>query len=259
MLHTLLHYRLDLVAFAILCFGSMAAAHVWLRRSGRAAGVHPAAWLALAGCFAAGVVMSEVSGYKAREALREGMESFARTYALELQRMGHARINWDTPPDDPLYVEMIEAQAAWLRMNPGFNDIYTFRARPDGTVAFVVDSETDYDRDGRIVGEREGRTPIGETYPEADENMARALRGENVFDDRPDSDRWGTWVNAYVPLLDPSDPAGLAVEGAVGVDYDASVWCGAILTRRAARLGGASILAVIVTASVASVTALRAE
>jgi signal transduction histidine kinase len=72
------------------------------------------------------------------------------------------------------------------------------------------------------------------------------------------TDRWGTWVNAYVPLCDPSDPFG-RVNGGLGVDYDAAGWTATILTRRAARLAGCTLLSGILIASAASVTALRAE
>ena len=60
------------------------------------------------------------------------------------------------------------------------SDIYTMRGTPDGKVVLVVDSETDYDRNGRIEGEREQRTPIGKPYPEVTPEIERALRGEAV-------------------------------------------------------------------------------
>jgi hypothetical protein len=69
-------------------------------------------------------------------------------------------------------------------------------------VVLLVDSETDYDRDGRFAGDREARTAIGEVYPneEVDEVLQAAFAGRPGFLGEPVTDRWGTWVSAYVPL-----------------------------------------------------------
>ena len=255
MVHLLVEYRLDSLLFAALAAGGMVAVDLWLRRVRRAAGVRPAAWVALGSLLLGAAVVAEHNGARARDRHRTTLESFASTYAHALERMGHARLSWDLAPDDPAYLAMIDIQTRWLRGNPLVSDIYTFRRKADGTVAFLVDSETDYDHNGRYEGEREGRTPVGEVYPEADENMAVALDGTAAFDGQPFTDRWGTWVSAYVPLYDE----GGCVEGALGVDYDATSWSAMILSQRGVVLGAAAVLVVILLASTASGTALRAE
>ena len=85
--------------------------------------------------------------------------------------------------------------------------------------------------------------------------MAAALTGRPVFDPVPFTDRWGTWVSAYVPLYDSDG----GVEAALGIDYDARSWAVHILSQRWAALGAALVLVVVLTASTASGTALRAE
>ena len=82
------------------------------------------------------------------------------------------------------------------------NDIYTYKRGPDGTVRLIVDSETDYDHNGRFEGERESRTGIGEAYEDTRETLAAAFRGQGRFDAEPETDRWGTWLSAYEPLRD---------------------------------------------------------
>jgi len=256
MLQAALEYRLDVVAFGLLATAGMLAVHVWLRRARGTRGAGPIAWGALLLIIAAVAQRAEQVGDWERATLREGMQAFARTYAQELQRMGHASVRWDTPADDPLYVQMVQSQVRWLEASPAVNDVYTFRRQLDGKIAFVVDSETDYDSDGDYVDEREARTPIGEVYPEADENMARALAGEEKFDATPVTDRWGTWVNAYVPLY---DPATGRVEAGLGVDYDASHWAQRILSRRRVPLVGGSTLVMLLMGWTGSVGALKAE
>jgi PAS domain S-box-containing protein len=255
MLHVVLEYRLGLLLFALSAVGGMVWVHLWLRGRHGAHGVRPAAWVALALLIFGAAVASENNGNRARNRLRDTLRGFATTYAQELERMGHAGLPSDVAPDDPAYLSMIEAQKRWLRVNPLVSDIYTFRRTPDGKVAFLVDSETDYDRNGRYEGEREGRTTVGEVYDEADENMDSALAGTTMFDGIPFTDRWGTWVSAYVPLRDGQG----RVEGALGVDYDAANWSIVILTQRAIVVVAAAVLVVILLASTATVTALRAE
>jgi PAS domain S-box-containing protein len=255
MLHAILEYRVDLLLFAALAVGGMVGVHLWLRRGRGAPGVRPAAWVALAALLLGGALVAEHNGDRARRRLRDTLQGFAPTYAEVLQRMGHARLSWDVGADDPAYLAMIQAQKRWLAVNPLVADIYTYRHTPDGKVAFLVDSETDYNRDGRYEGEREGRTPVGEVYEEADETMAAALAGTPAFDGIPFTDRWGTWVSAYVPLF---DDAG-RIEGALGVDYDAASWSMLILSQRGVVLGAAALLVVILLASTATNTALRAE
>jgi PAS domain S-box-containing protein len=255
MLQAILEYRLDLLLFAALAVGGMASVHLWLRRAPGAAGVGPAAWCGLAALLVGGAVVTDTNADRARDRLRTTLQSFARTYAEELQRMGHARLTWDVAGNDPLYLSMIEAEKRWLRANPYAADIYTFRRNPQGRVAFLVDSETDYNHDGRIEGDRESRTPVGEVFPQADGNMEAALAGRVVFDDIPVTDRWGSWVSAYVPLYDDNG----RVEGAVGVDYDAASWSTLVLTHRGMVLGAAAALVGVLLASTAINGALRAE
>ena len=135
------------------------------------------------------------------------------------------------------------------------SDIYTFRPGSDGDVMLIVDAETDYDRNGAFEGEREGRTKIGELYPETTPNMLRALKGEYCFDDVPVADRWGTWISAFAPLHDEDGN----VEGALGVDYDAKAYVAAILQMRAGALGMVAVLVAIMISATMLVQVTRAE
>lgn len=192
-------------------------------------------WLPVA-ALVAGLTALAASAAAGREQarLRSLVEGMAPTYALELQRHHHADLGLDTPPDDPRYLELVETQKAWLLANPAIADVYTFRRRDDGAVVLLVDSETDYDRDGRFAGDREARTAIGEVYPneEVDEVLQAAFAGRPGFLGEPVTDRWGTWVSAYVPLR--ADDG--RVEAVLGVDFPAESWLTATEDARRSRL-----------------------
>ncbi|HXG47999.1 MAG TPA: ATP-binding protein [Methylomirabilota bacterium] len=254
MLQHVLSWRLDVVVFAALCLAGTGWAHCWLvRRQQR--GLNRENWLAVAALVLGGAVVAEVAGRYESRRLVHMVSGLAPTYAREMERLGHAQITLDTPADDPLYLALIQRQIEWLRLNPAISDIYTFRQLPDGRVVLLVDSETDYNRNGVYDDAREERTPIGEEYPEVSESILRAFAGESVFDDQPVTDRWGTWVAASVPLR---DPAG-AVEGVLGVDFPAETWLRGILGFRAAALGFVFALVVILVGSAAWVMLLRRE
>src|SRR5690606_1156218 len=92
-------------------------------------------------------------------------------------------------------------------------------------------------------------------YEETTPNMLRALDGEECFDDFPVTDRWGTWISAFVPLRDEKGN----VEAALGVDYDARSWILSILQVRAGALGMSAVLVAIMISATLLVQVTRAE
>jgi len=115
---------------------------------------------------------------------------------------------------------MIEAQKRWEKVNPAIADIYTFRKRDNGEIFLMVDSETDYDRNGRFEGEREQRTPIGENYSPKLPELESAFSGVTSFRRDVYTDRWGTWVSAFFPMFDSRGK----VEAVLGIDFPANKW-----------------------------------
>ena len=119
----------------------------------------------------------------------------------------------------------------------------------------MVDSETDYNHDGKLDQPREQRTPIGRLYEQADEGMWRALRGEPAFTEEIVTDEWGVWVSAYVPLRDAQG----RVEGALGVDYPAAKFVAAVAMGRERMIWLLSVPLLILGFMTATTGALRAE
>ncbi len=150
------------------------------------------------------------------ERIRMMLSGIAPTYATEVAMLGHAGIELNTDPNDPTYIRIIEAQKRWLASNPMVADIYTARKTPEGDWVLLVDSETDYNRDGVYSGERESRTPIGEVI-EPWRGLELTLAGKTVFDAEPGEDRWGRWITATAPIFDEAGN----VEGVLGVDFGA--------------------------------------
>ena len=254
-LNLILEWRLDVVLFGALALAAMLLSHRFVRRRSEGRGLSVWIWLVLAGTIAVGGVAAEWVGERERLRLRNSLEGIAPTYAAEFEEEGHAAITLDTSPEDPRYLGLIARQKNWLRLNHTVNDIYTFRLKEDGTVVLLVDSETDYDRNGVFEGEREERTAIGEPYPEADESLLAAFDGNLSFDGQPYTDRWGTWVSTYVPLRDAEG----RVEAVLGVDYAAIDWLVAICWQRGWVVACAMVLAAIVVGGGTTMTLLMAQ
>ncbi|NLH47857.1 MAG: PAS domain S-box protein [Myxococcales bacterium] len=90
--------------------------------------------------------------------------------------------------------------------------IYLTGRRIDGAVFFLVDSEPPDSKD---------YSPPGQTYTEASADFRRLFDTGQSAVQGPYTDRWGTWVSALVPILDPHGGAVVAV---LGMDIDASTW-----------------------------------
>jgi PAS domain S-box-containing protein len=148
------------------------------------------------------------------------MGDLAAVFADLMEQTGHSRITLATPPDDPGYLRLIEAQIRLLKKSPTVSDVYTMRTGPDGKVVIIVDAETDYDRNGRFEGAREQRTAIGHVYDHVDKGLELALAGTANFDRETYSDDWGDWVSAWVPLRRPDG----SLDGVLGVDFPAAEW-----------------------------------
>ncbi|WDQ17528.1 hybrid sensor histidine kinase/response regulator [Rhodopirellula sp. P2] len=213
-----------------------------------------------------GFLAVETADRLERSRLRQQVFGIAPTYAAELQQLGHAGINEETSPDDPVYLRMINAQKRWLSVNPQVTDIYTMRRLSESELAtrllperdrhtghpfqIIVDSETDYNGDGKIEGVREEQTEIGEIFTDSSvEQIERAFRGDTTFADQPSHDRWGEWVSAYAPLFDSQGN----VEALVGVDFPAKHYIHSIILTR---LGVIGMIAALITLFLGAVTSI---
>ncbi len=237
----------DFVVFALAAAAIFAVSQLLTWRAGRMRRWRVGAALAVAGLVLAGWPLARNAGESARRNLVDMMNGYAPTYAAEMRYFGHAALDRNTRPDDPRYLRMIDAEKRWLAANPTVNDIYTFMRDPDGTVRLIVDSETDYDRNGRFEGEREGRTAIGEIYTDVTPLLRSAFDGVSGCDEEITHDRWGDWVSAYAPIRDPKGH----VAAVLGVDFAAKRWLTAIAHARVLALSYLLLIVVLVSAAAA--------
>ena len=250
--------NIDLLLFCAAALAAFAGLHAWLRLSRGHRGVPLGTWIIVGlGLVTLGFLV-QGAGERARAQIASMVAGYAPTYAVEIARLGHARVTLDTAPDDPIYLELIAAELRWLAANPSVSDIYTMRRGANDKVQFIVDSETDYDHNGRYEGEREARTAIGEAV-EADDAanpaLVAAFAGHGGFDAEPYTDRWETWVSAYWPIRDDQG----RIEAVLGADYEATKWQAASARARLETLGIGAIPLLVLFAATAMVSLLRGE
>lgn len=183
------------------------------------------------------------------------LTAFAETYAQEFEVEGHANVATDVAPDDPQYLKLVSTQIAWLAKNPLISDVYTFRKRADGSIALVVDAETDYGRDGAFLSERERRTTPGEHYESVDAGLLSAFTGTTSITPEAVTDRWGTWYSVFVPMHD----ARGNVEGVLGVDTSATEIESSVTTARMIRIGTLVAIVAGLLAAFGAIELLRAN
>jgi hypothetical protein len=112
------------------------------------------------------------------------------------------------------YRRAIEPLAKIQATNPKIKFIYTF-IRKDGKIYFVLDATPpgDHDHDGV-----EDKSYIGDEYPEATAQMHAVFDAGTPQITPIVTDRWGSFVSAYVPLRERTG----TVIGALGVDITAA-------------------------------------
>lgn len=83
----------------------------------------------------------------------------------------------------------------------------------------MVDSEPESSED---------YSPPGQEYTEADEPTFKAINNGNDIITEPSTDRWGTWISAYIPIRHEVSGKTIAV---YGMDFDAKSWNNALPVR----------------------------
>lgn len=235
----------------LLVFG----AHYWWLRRVEIRQTPRILWLLAVALLFVGFHQARWAGERERLNVERLTEDFARLYSSEIEESGHWKLPNNAAANDPLYLQLIEKEKQWETLNPDVSDIYTLRKRPDGTNIFIVDSETDYNHNGKYDEAREQRTPIGEVYDKYDEGLEKAFAGHANFDLTPITDRWGTWVSAYVPLKNPSGQP----DGVLGVDFEATRFAQDIRNSQLRILWMASAALLVLLASSTLNALLRAQ
>lgn len=169
------------------------------------------------------VCLGAFSAHKAAQNQYEQVENSIRslvpTFAVEMKRLGHEKITLETKPDDPTYLQMIEAQKDWSRLNPELGSIYSMRLGSKGEVMTIVGEEFDYNRDGRLDPQTEMRSPIGRVYDGLQAEVKEGLAGKIVITE-PYTDDFGSWVTVVAPIFNSEGKP----EAILGLDYPVSLY-----------------------------------
>ncbi len=120
--------------------------------------------------------------------------------------------------------------------------VYLMGRKADGAIFFFVDSEPSGSRD---------YSPPGQLYEEVSAGFRRVFDARIEVVEGPVADRWGVWVSALVPLVDPLNGAVVAV---LGMDIDAGVWKWDVAARAAPPVG---LLLVLLIGAAAALAATR--
>ncbi|MFM7273131.1 MAG: histidine kinase dimerization/phospho-acceptor domain-containing protein, partial [Gammaproteobacteria bacterium] len=228
MLESFVAYRLDLLFHALLCCGVAWLGTRLVPERVRAIPSPRWFWPGFALLALGGALTAYRSGESERARLHDLLEDTAPTYADAMVAMGLMTLGPDSRQDDPAYRSIDAAQEKWLAHSEVAADIYVLMRLDDGSVVHIVDSETDFDRDGVIDHAEEQRTPIGTPYTDDSGEILRAFLEKGQFSGNVYSDAWGTWVSAYVWLWNDR----LSLPLLVGVDYRARDWLLAIVRER---------------------------
>jgi len=112
----------------------------------------------------------------------------------------------------PEYLRLKEQLAAARTIFPKSRFLYLMGRKSDGSVFFYADSEP--------VGSKD-ESPAGQVYEEISVKYLHAFETRIETTVGPETDRWGTWISALVPLIDPKTGDLVAV---MGIDIDAAGW-----------------------------------
>jgi PAS domain S-box-containing protein len=111
------------------------------------------------------------------------------------------------------YYQRLKAQLAAVKGSDSrYRFVYLMGRLPDGRVFFYADNEPAGSSD---------ESPAGQIYDEISEEELIAFDQKKAIIAGPVTDRWGTWISALVPLIDPETDKLVAM---FGMDIDAADW-----------------------------------
>jgi len=154
------------------------------------------------------------SVHRADQRLRDELLTSASLVANTVDPSNlHALVSGNPTQQAVAHEKVYENLSRSVLASDRFVYIYIMGRDAEGSVFFLVDAETPEDPTPP--------TPLGEPYPEASDELIAIFDSGIPFVEGPISDRWGTWVSPFVPLLDPETGEVLAV---LGIDISAKDW-----------------------------------
>lgn len=144
-----------------------------------------------------------------RNEIRSRLIVAASAAALTIDVENHSNITFGDTPNEAAAEELNRQLRRIQRSIPDSRFVYTFRLNSENKVAFVGDSD-----------ESENKSTIGEVFEDETPIMRQAFYPGGKADAETEvaTDRWGTWLSGYAPLVHPTRHT---IEGIVGIDMSA--------------------------------------
>lgn len=111
---------------------------------------------------------------------------------------------------NPSYKILKERLINLVSTNPQVSFAYVFTQK-EGKIFFYADSEMESSED---------YSPPGQEFSEAQEEDKQPFLDGRERITEPLTDRWGTWITVYIPIVDKSGE----VSSVFGMDFDAKTW-----------------------------------
>ena len=125
----------------------------------------------------------------------------------------------------PNYQGVKQLLTSMRTANPEYRFLYLLGRNSNRSIFIFADSEPDDSPD---------YSPPGQIYTEASAETRGVFDSKAANVEGPTSDRWGTWISALIPLLDPVTGEVIAV---AGLDIAAGDWNLDVLARAALPVG----------------------
>ncbi len=174
----------------------------------------------------AGVLFTIWTAHRTDRAMRNDLQLQVRLVAESID-LEHLRSLSGTKTDlgTPNYLRLKDQLAKSRKANEKCRFFYIMGRRSEGKVFFYADSEP---------AGSEDESPPGQIYEEISPEFMSVFDTQSELVEGPASDRWGTWISAFVPITNPQTNDLIAV---MGMDIDAGDWTWDVATRAALPAG----------------------
>jgi len=114
--------------------------------------------------------------------------------------------------DAPGFSQLKDQLTRARKVNPKCRFLYLLGQKQDGTVFFFLDTEP---------ADSENYSPPGQAYTEAPDRIRGVFENGLAVTVGLYTDRWGTWISAFIPIADKGTGRVTTV---LGMDMDAKFW-----------------------------------
>ncbi|RXS85852.1 bifunctional diguanylate cyclase/phosphodiesterase [Geobacillus sp. PK12] len=166
----------------------------------------------------AGMIYIHYAEKQEHREYEEATKQIAGMIAGDLAAMGHEQLD-ERAEHLPAYHTVMAVLERWQHYGRVLS-VYTLKKNEHGELYFVAAPATDYNRNGRIDGEKEQAVPPGTVYRRHFPEIEEAFHGRFAMEQHPITDEWGRSISAFMPIRQSDG----TVDAVVGIDFDAKTY-----------------------------------